>query len=92
MPDTSPTMPLKAYEGVYENNILGSIDIAMRENDLRITFRPDRHMSLTHWHYDTFGGVIEEYPHDRGSLVQFNMGTQKLKSVTIFGYNFAKKD
>jgi hypothetical protein len=90
-PDAKPTYALKEYVGAYENEYLGKIDIGLESGKLKVTFRPDRHMTLSTWDGDNFMGAIDEYAEfEEGELIKFEI-SQGVKSVKIYGYDFKKQ-
>lgn len=75
VPNTSPTVPLAAFEGVYEAPI-GSIEIRRAEDGLAFTFGALQGR-LQHWHHDTFRGHFGTYG-DR--LVTFSLNSERVPS------------
>ncbi len=85
-------MPFLDMIGTYTNDYLGSLNIGLVNGQLRITCRPDRHIILEHWHFNTFIGRIEEYAHDSGDLIDFNRSAKGRLSFDLYGYSFHKQD
>lgn len=52
--ETTPTLPIKDFAGLYENEMLGSIAVEVIEDKLHITINNFRSYTATHWHYNTF--------------------------------------
>ncbi len=77
-------------QGVYTNDFLGDLIIEMSDI-LRINCRQDRHITLSHWHYNTYMGKIEEYKQDTGDLVDFDRDASGEISFSLYGYEFKKK-
>lgn len=50
---TSPSHPLKDYEGLYNHPAYGTADIALVKDSL-FMFLPDKKIWLRHYHYDVF--------------------------------------
>ena len=83
-------IPVSALQGVYKNDFLGDLTIEMSDV-LRINCRKDRHILLSHWHYNTYMGKIEEYKQDTGSLIDFNRDAEGHISFNLYGHQFVKK-
>lgn len=54
--DTTPSLPLSAYAGIYHSSMYGDIEVRLEGEALRIDFKPTALFKgdLTHWHFDTF--------------------------------------
>lgn len=81
---------IEELKGEYTNDFLGDLTIEMSDL-LRINCRKDRHITLSHWHHNTYMGKIEEYKQDTGDLVDFDRDANGLISFTLYGYEFTKK-
>ena len=77
--------------GTYSNFYLGELNITLENSELTITCRPDRHIILNHWHHNTFLGNIQEYEHDQGSLIDFDLDSRGKLSFVYGGYEFIRK-
>ena len=55
--NTSPSLPLKAYTGMYSNKLNGPVRITKENGRLVIHFSTALVADLEHWHYDTFQGT-----------------------------------
>ena len=53
VPDTSPSRPVEAYAGVYEDDLYGQITIELRDGRLHYRML-ELQAPMEHWHYDTF--------------------------------------
>ncbi len=91
IPNAPSNIPAQNMTGTYENAYLGILTITNSNEELIINCRPDRHISLDHWHNNTFLGRIVEYEHDTGDLIDFDVDAMGNLSFTLFGYEFAKK-
>ncbi len=78
--------------GTYSNDYLGQVIIEIQDNQPRITCRADRHLKLNHWNHNTFVGKIEEYAHDQGTLIDFDLGANGNVTMNFMGYEFIKMD
>ncbi len=76
--------------GTYVNEYLGQLTIDDTDK-LRINCRTDRHITLTHWHHNTYMGKIEEYLQDNGSLIDFDRSAQGNLSFNLYGYEFVRQ-
>ncbi len=93
VPGTKTTLSLKEYEGSYSSSYLGDVKVSVKDDQkLSVYFRPDRQMTLDHWHYDTFFGTIDQYPFDGGTLVRFDVDASLSPSLVLFGHTFDKVD
>jgi len=85
------THPLDHFTGVYHNDFLGKLSIALHEDGLRVTTRADRHIILRHWHYNSFMGIVEEYESfEDGRLFDFNIDAYDRPSLDFYGHEFVK--
>jgi len=53
---TSPSLPLTAYEGTYESDLWGTLEVTQEDGHLVIDYSPDFVADLEHWHHDIFRG------------------------------------
>jgi CubicO group peptidase (beta-lactamase class C family) len=51
---TTPSLPLLAYAGVYENGLYGAAQVVHSDGQLSLHISPVLSGPLSHWHYDTF--------------------------------------
>lgn len=87
--DTTPTHPLAAYAGTYENKAYGPLTITVVDGMLVLQWA---HMTipLTHFHYDVFTAHSEH--DDVDEEVVFGLDeTHAVKSLTLFGETFTKQ-
>jgi CubicO group peptidase (beta-lactamase class C family) len=56
---TSPSRELAAYAGEYEHPGYGVVNVEHAGKNLRATYN-DIPVTLEHWHYDTWNGVVED--------------------------------
>jgi len=56
IPNTTPTLPLAAYAGSYQDDLYADAEIRLEGNRLVLQFwdDPDMVADLEHWHHDTF--------------------------------------
>ncbi len=88
--DTKPSHDLSAYAGVYQNAGYGPATVSLENGSLVLRWQKLL-LPMTHWTYDTFSAVSE--PDDVDEKVQFQIAPDgEVKSLTIFGEEFAKKD
>jgi len=76
--------------GTYEHKSLGVLEIVYKDDRYVINCRPDRHIALSHWHYNTYMGKILEYTHEQGDLIDFDRGANGGISFNLYGYVFKK--
>jgi len=51
---TTPSHPLPAYAGTYEDALFGTVSVTRDGERLRLEYGPGLRGLLEHWHYDTF--------------------------------------
>lgn len=85
---TTPTLPLAAYAGEYENAAYGTARIS--EVDGQLVFQWNRlTIPLAHFQFDTF--TAESSYDDVDEQVVFGFdGERKVKTLTIFGEQFSR--
>ena len=71
---TKPTHPLAAYAGEYEHPGYGVVRIEQTGEKMRLVYN-DIPVTLEHWHYDTWNGVVEEGgdPSFENAKIQFRL-------------------
>jgi hypothetical protein len=74
VPETSPSLPLDKYAGVYSDSMYGDVKITKSGDKLRYAFGSFAG-SLEHWHYDTFRAVMDD-PRLGKSLLRFVLDVQ----------------
>ena len=60
-PGTTPSHPITAYLGVYENSAYGSLRVKERGDQLQLVLNEKLAWSLEHYHFDTFEAYFEEF-------------------------------
>ena len=85
---TSPALPLEAYAGNYENNLIGPVTVAVDGDNM--TLSTNLHtLEMAHWHVETFEVSKEEW--DFRGWVSFDIGTDgKVNSMNAFGEDFSR--
>jgi CubicO group peptidase (beta-lactamase class C family) len=57
IPNTSPSLELKDYEGTYNDKMYGDAEVKMEGDQLYLVMVPTKellHGTMEHWHHDTF--------------------------------------
>lgn len=54
--ETTPSLPLKAYTGMYKDPFYGTVEVELREGQLHARLSAGLQVALRHWHFDTFRG------------------------------------
>lgn len=54
IPNTSPTLELEAYAGVYSHEMLGNINVSVNKDKLELNANDFFKLNTSHWHFDTF--------------------------------------
>lgn len=89
--NTTPTLDLKSYEGVYTNQLYGSIRISSSQSGLTFHYGPIFSGSLNHWNYDTFE-IQWEREYIDNALCNFNISSNgEVGEISIFGKLFLRK-
>lgn len=86
--NTTPTHPLKDYEGIYTNKAYGSMEISL-ERDSLFAHLPNGTWWLMHYHYDMFEPFDKNIhdgidTSDKSDPIQFNINMAgKIESVAM---------
>lgn len=90
--NTRPTLSLKDYEGRYENETYGSVNITLNGDSLHMNFPGEVRAVLRHWHYDTFKAQAQ-YDWWRPFTIQFSLNPEgKVDQLSFDGLLYKKKD
>jgi hypothetical protein len=60
-PDTSPSLPLTDYRGIYEHPAFGRVEIEMNDDKLTAKFPSGLTSELEHFHFDVFKGNTSDF-------------------------------
>jgi hypothetical protein len=91
VPDTKPTLTLEQYAGTYIDPYYGKIEIVLENGQLVIRWSSQLHMTLEHWHYDTFKGTHNK-SWIRPDLVTFELNESgKVAKILSGSLTFIKK-
>ena len=62
--NTTPSLPLKSYTGTYGGELYGDATVELENDLLVVQLLPTKKFKgkLTHWHFDTFEIVFDEFP------------------------------
>jgi hypothetical protein len=86
VPNTTPSLPVTEYAGLYRDAMYGDATVGVVEGDLRLTFLPAKALfsaPLEHFHFDTFK-VQFPAPGLEFGLVTFHLGADgKVETFTI---------
>lgn len=72
LPETQPSMPLDRYAGTYENDLYGTVRLALEGGKLVLDYAPQYVADLEHWHHDVFRAVWRR-PGAGTSFVSFSL-------------------
>ncbi|HZW58998.1 MAG TPA: serine hydrolase, partial [Woeseiaceae bacterium] len=87
--DTTPSLPLDAYLGSYDNAVLGSIEFERRDGKLELRTGMYRY-EVSHWHLDTFLVDYLTWPH--GVFMSFSIdGEGKVSAMNVFDGEFLRQ-
>jgi hypothetical protein len=71
--NTKPSLPLSAYAGTYQDELLGEVIVVVASNQLTVTINDMHKATLSHWNFDTFKGPMEKkWNGDVTALFQLN--------------------
>ena len=91
--NTKPKLALSAFEGNYENQLYGSMDIIADENVLRARFNSHRNLTATLQYMDNGEWMITYNPIMYGVFkTKFNIAENKVKSIDIKVSDFIEYD
>ncbi|MEQ9425653.1 MAG: serine hydrolase [Cyclobacteriaceae bacterium] len=82
--DTSPSLELSEYVGVYSDPLYGKVEVSMKDGVLNVKFNSLFSASLSHWHYDTFKGDWNQ-PYSTPNLFTFTLNDQG--QTATFSFN-----
>jgi CubicO group peptidase (beta-lactamase class C family) len=89
VPNTTPTHPLEAYAGTYQNAAYGTATVTVVDGHLVLQWSRMT-LPLTHFHYDIFSAVSEA--DDVDEQVTFTIGVKReITALTLFDEHFTKK-
>lgn len=88
---TKPSLPLSAYTGIYHNKMLGTVNVKLLNNKLKVNINDYKSATAEHWHYDTF--ITEKDPKWRSRFpLQFILNASgKVKVLDLLGEKFSKE-
>lgn len=88
---TKPTLPLDAYQGVYENEMLGKVSVSVENKQLKYNVNDFLVLINEHWHYDTFRSdknnryrsrfVTQFHLNERGQIAELEMAGNTFKKI-----------
>jgi CubicO group peptidase (beta-lactamase class C family) len=88
-----PKLPLSAYEGVYENQLYGTINVVKEDNKLKIKFNSHRNLTATLQYMDNDEWMISYAPIMYGIFkTKFAIDSDKVKSLEIKVSDFIEYD
>lgn len=89
--ETSPSLTLDQYSGIYQNEMLGIINVSVVNGQLQIDINNYLNYKMEHWHYETF--ISNKDPKWRSNLlINFNLNTSgKIEELEVYGEKFSKK-
>lgn len=81
--NTSPSLSLNKYAGIYKNSAYNDVKITCENEELAIHFNNYR-STLKHWHYDSFITQNSECPYFNDLLIQFHHDVEgEIYSITL---------
>ncbi len=73
VPNTSTTLPLEKYTGIYNSEVYGDVEVKIHNDKLVVQFSKTSIFKgyLTHWHYNTFQIEMKKVPSLRKGKCSF---------------------
>ncbi len=91
--NNKPLLPLSAYEGVYENQLYGTINIVAENDKLKIKFNSHRNLTATLQYMDNDEWMINYAPIMYGVFkTKFGIDSNKVKNLEIKVSDFIEYD
>jgi CubicO group peptidase (beta-lactamase class C family) len=91
--NNKPKLSLQSYAGKYENELYGTIDISVNENNLKVKFNSHRNLNATMQYMDNNEWMITYNPIMLGIFsTKFNIEGSKVKSLSIKVSDFVEYD
>lgn len=90
--NTKPSHGLEAYQGTFTHEMYGTVVIELIDGQLHAYMNNKWHLSLNHWHYDTFRS---DKHHQWRSKVFASFGVNqegKISDLEIMGREFRRMD
>lgn len=84
--DSSPTLALKEYAGLYGGDLYGNAQVTIENGELKLIFAPAPQFNaiLKHWQYDTFSIQFAEFPSLPKGKVSFVINAQgKVEAMRV---------
>jgi len=84
--NTTPSLDLKEYTGIYGGKIYGNTEVTLENGQLVLEMKHTKIFkgTLTHWHYDTFEIEFKEVPSLPKGKVQFKLNADgKVEELMI---------
>ncbi len=90
--NTKPSLPLEAYEGSYNSEMLGTVIVTVQDNVLQTNFNDFITYKAEHWHYDTF--ITNKDSRFREKLlIRFELNTEgKINQLDFLDEVFTKTE
>jgi len=60
-PNTSPSLPLSDYAGVYEHPAFGRVEVSVDNDKLKVKFQSGITSEMEHFHFDVFKGTTSDF-------------------------------
>ena len=80
--DTSPSLPLGKYVGIYRCNLYGKLSFRESNGSLRVQFGPNISGTLAHWERDTFRSKLS-FPPGEEWFIRFQVSGGNIDRLTI---------
>ncbi|MBS4043658.1 MAG: serine hydrolase [Chitinophagaceae bacterium] len=91
--NNKPTLALENYIGTYENELYGTIEISVNENNLKVKFNSHRNLSATMQYMDNDEWMITYNPIMLGIFsTKFEIENKKVKALNIKVSDFVEYD
>lgn len=87
---TSPSHTLEAYAGTYENDMYGTLTVALQGDGLHVTRGPGMQGPASHWHYETFSVAWEARWRGDATATFETSASGEVTAVTLNGIRWSR--
>ncbi|MEQ8363472.1 MAG: serine hydrolase [Cyclobacteriaceae bacterium] len=88
--NTKPSLPLSAYTGSYQDELLGEVLVAAAGDKLTVNINNMHKATLSHWNFDTFKGPMDKkWNGDLTALFHLNSAGE-VSTLDLAGFTLQK--
>lgn len=89
--DVGPSLPLRAYAGVYSDSTFGSVRVQLGGDSLHVAYGKGVVGTLEHWEYDTFRAHLEDERRNALPVTFLPDGNGGVAAVRLMGVTFRRQ-